>query len=200
MRLSHHNNSTNWRRNTADEETRNETGNWQEPQRPRSHGVAKCTKHLVVPGAPTQPMADGDEKQRANAEYRGRPSEATDCSPHRAYDTHQRQPKAHDQRRADRDRDCLRGSCGLVSDSSAEEGAFRDGRHDPSAKSTPRPVIAKSLSRPRRSAILSSQLQPAQTVEQRNAHLIAPPESRPTLPEGRSNRQLSHRAGQSGSD
>jgi hypothetical protein len=162
--------------------------------------VAKCTKHLVVPGAPTQLTADGDDKPRANAEYRGRPSEATDCPPHRAYDTHQHQPKAHDQRRADRDPDCLRGSCGLVSDCRIEERVFRDGHHDPSAKSTPRPVIAQSLSRPRRSATLSSQLQTAQTAEQRNAHLIAPPESRPTVPEGRSNRQLNHRAGQSGSD
>ena len=140
----------------------------------------KCTKHLVVPGVPTQPTADGDDKPRANAEYRGRPSEATDCPPHRACDTHQHR--------------------GLVSDSSVEERVFRDGHHDPSAKSTPRPAIAQSLPRPRRSATLSFQIQTVQTAEQRNAHLIAPPESRPSVPEGRSNRQLSHRAGQSGSD
>lgn len=159
---------------------------------------AKCTKHLVVPGAPTQPTAD--DKPGANAEYHVRSSEATDCPPHRACDNYQHQPRAHYQRRADRDRDCLRGSCGLVSDSRVEERVIRDGQDDPSAKSTPRPVVAQSLSRPRRSAILSSQLQSAHTAEQSDAHLIAPPESRPTVPAERSTRQLSHRAGQSGSN
>jgi len=172
----------------------------QESQRLGSYGVAKCAEHLVVPCAPTQPTADGDDIPRANAEYRVRPSEATDYPPHRACDTHHHQSRAHDQRRADRDRDCLRGSCGLVNNSRIEERVCLDGHHDPSAKSTPHPAIAQSMSRPRGSAILPSQLLTAQPAEQGNAHLNVPPESRPTVPEGRANRQLSHRAGESGSD